>query len=75
MVESGKTISSLTFRKRGAVNEFYGALDISYQIRGGRVSRHPRFGKAEIVTLGNLYVNKHATCEFKISSPVTVSLL
>ena len=35
---------------------------------GDRVSRHPRSGKAEIVTLRNLYVNKHATCEFKISS-------
>ena len=41
----------------------------------GRVSRHPRYGKAEVITLGNLYVNKHATCDFKISSPVTVSLL
>ena len=41
----------------------------------GRVSRHPRSGKAEVVTHGNLYVNKHATCDFKISSYVTVSLL
>ena len=29
--------------------------------KGGRVSCHPRYGKAEVVTLGNLYVNKHAT--------------
>ena len=65
-----KPFSSLIFWKHGAVNKFYGAIDISYQIRGGRVSR-----KAEIVILGNLYVNKHAACEFKISSPVTVSLL
>ena len=41
----------------------------------GRVSRHLRYGKAEVVTLGNLYVNKHATFDFKISSPVTVSLV
>ena len=34
---------------------------------GGRVSRHPRYRKAEVVTLRNLYVNKHATCDFKIS--------
>ena len=75
MVESGKPFSILIFWKHGAVNECYGAIDISYQIKGGRVFRHPRSGKAEIVTLGNLYVNKHAICEFKISSPVTVSLL
>ena len=41
--------------------------------KGGRVSRHPRWEKAQVVTLGNLYVNKHV--DFKISSPVTVSLL
>ena len=29
-----KTFSSLNFWKHGAVNEFYGAIDISYQIRG-----------------------------------------
>ena len=29
-----KTFSSLIFWKHGAVNEFYGAIDISYQIRG-----------------------------------------
>ena len=34
MVESGKNIFSLIFWKHGAVNEFYGAIDISYQIRG-----------------------------------------
>ena len=34
MVESGKNIFSLIFWKNGAVNEFYGAIDISYQIRG-----------------------------------------
>ena len=34
MVESGKPFSSLIFWKHGAVNEFYGAIDISYQIRG-----------------------------------------
>ena len=68
MVKVEKPFSSLIFSKHGAVNESNGAVDISYQIRGGRVSRHPRSGKAEIVTLGNLYVNKHATCEFEISS-------
>ena len=68
-----KPFSSLIFWKHGAVNKFYGAIDISninLSNKGGRVSR-----KAEIVILGNLYVNKHAACEFKISSPVTVSLL
>ena len=25
---------------------------------GGRVSPHPRYGKAEVLTLGNLYVNE-----------------
>ena len=34
LVESGKNIFSLIFWKHGAVNEFYGAIDISYQIRG-----------------------------------------
>ena len=34
MVESGKkTFSSLLFWKHGAVNEFYGAFDISFQMR------------------------------------------
>ena len=69
-----KTFSSLIFWKHDAVNELYGAFDISFQMKG-RVFRHPRSGKAEVVTHGNLNVNKHATCDFKISSPVTVSLL
>ena len=34
MVKRGKTFSSLIFWKHGAVDEFYGAIDISYQIRG-----------------------------------------
>ena len=42
---------------------------------GGRVYRHLRSGKTEVVTHRSLYVNKHATCDFKISSPVTVYLL
>ena len=29
-----KTFSSLIFRKYGAVNEFYRAIDISFQMRG-----------------------------------------
>ena len=29
-----KNISSLIFWKHGAANEFYGAIDISYQMRG-----------------------------------------
>ena len=33
MVESGKTFSSLIFWKHGAVNEFYGAIHISFQMR------------------------------------------
>ena len=61
-----KPFSSLIFWKHGAVNEFYGRYFLSN--KGDRVSRHLRSGKAEIVTLGTLYVNKHATSEFKISS-------
>ena len=34
MVEGGKTFFSLIFQKHGAVNEFYGATDISFQMRG-----------------------------------------
>ena len=34
MVESRKNIFSLIFWKHGAVNEFYGAIDISFQMRG-----------------------------------------
>ena len=36
MVESGKNIFSLIFWKHGAVNEFYGAIDISFQMRGAK---------------------------------------
>ena len=32
---AGKTFSSLIFWKHGAVYKFYGAIDISFQIRGG----------------------------------------
>ena len=77
MVESGKNIFSLIFWKHGAVNEFYGAIWYFLSNEGGRVSRHPRSGKAnlKVITHGNLNVNEHATCVSKISSPVTVSLL
>ena len=34
MVESGKNIFSLIFWKHGALNEFYGAIDISFQMKG-----------------------------------------
>ena len=34
-MESGKTFSSLIFWKHGAVNEFYEAIDISFQMREG----------------------------------------
>ena len=73
----GKTFSSLIFWKHGAVYKFYGAIDISFQIRGGgeRVSHHPRSGKVEVVIHWNLYVNKHGTCDFTISSLATASLL
>ena len=42
---------------------FMGLLIFPFK-RGGRVSRHPRSEKAEVVTHGDLYVNKHATCDF-----------
>ena len=60
MVESGKNIFQSYFL------EIWG---------GGEIARHPRYGKAEVLTLGNLYVNELVTCDFKSSSPVTVSLL
>ena len=66
-----KTFSSLISWKHGAANGFCGAIHTSYQIRGAEFPRHPRSGKAEVVTHGN----EHATCDFKIYSPVTVSLL
>ena len=55
-----------------------GTIDISYQTRG-RGAEFPvisvMYGEDEVLTLGNLYVNEHVTCDFKSSSPVTVSLL
>ena len=75
MVESGKTIFQSyfpeTWRRKWILWGYWHFLSN----KEGRVSRHPRFGKVEIVKLGNLYFNKQATCEFKISSPVIVSLL
>ena len=59
------TFPSLILWENSAVNG-----DTSFQT-GGRVSRHPRSGKAEVVAHGDLNVNKHATCDFNIS-PVTV---
>ena len=55
----------------------YGVIHAEHfpDITRGRISRHPRYGKAEVLTLGNLYVNELVTCDFKSSSPVTVSLL
>ena len=37
----GKTFSSLIFWKHGAVYKFYGAIDISFQIRGGGGNEFP----------------------------------
>ena len=76
MVESGKNIfQSYFLEKLAQLMNLWGYWYFLSNNYKGRVSRHPRYGKAEVVTLGNLYVNKHATCDFKISSPVTVSLL
>ena len=57
-----------------------GTIDISYQTRGGGGGAEfpvirVMYGKDEVLTLGNLYVNEHVTCDFKSSSPVTVFLL
>ena len=60
IVESGKTFFSLIFWKHGAVNEFYGAIDISFQMReggGSGVSRQPRSGKSRSCYTRNLCVN------------------
>ena len=37
-----KPFSSLIFWKHGAVNKFYGAIDISYQIRGAEFPEKPK---------------------------------
>ena len=50
-MESGKTFSSLIFWKHGAVNEYYEAIDISFQMREGG-GGEAESGKAEVVTLG-----------------------
>ena len=68
-----KTFSSLIFWKNSTVNEFMGLLIFPFK-KGGQSFQSSAVWKAEVVTHGNLYVNKHATCYFKISSPVTVSL-
>ena len=52
---------------------FMGLLILPFKW-GGQSSRHPRSGKAKVVTHGNLNVNKHATCDFKISSPFSFLL-
>ena len=75
MVDGGNNISCLIFWKHSAFNEFRGATDISFQMRGQSFPPSTVWEEAEVVTHGNLYVNKHATCDFKISYPVTVSLL
>ena len=59
------------FGKTAQFMNFMGVLIFPFK-REGRVSRHPRSAKAGIIHW-KLYVNKHATCDFKISSPVTVS--
>ena len=74
MMESGKIFSSLIFWTHGVVNEFYGATDISFQMRGP-IFPSSAVSKNQVVTHMSLDVNKHATCDFKISFPVTVSLL
>ena len=66
MVESGKTFSSLIFWKHGAVNEFYGAIHISFQMRRTEFPVTAVW-KSRSCQNGNLYVNKNATCDFKIS--------
>ena len=69
-----KTFSVLFSGNIAQLMNFMGLL-IFPSNEGGRVSRHPRFGKAEVITHGNSNVNKYATCDLKISSPVAVSLL
>ena len=75
MVESGKNIFQSYFLETWRSKLIPWGYWYFLSNKGGRVFRHPRSGKAEVVTHGNLYVNKQATCDFKISTPVTVSLL
>ena len=46
MVKVEKPFSSLIFSKHGAVNEFNGAIDVSYQIRGGQSFPSSAFWKS-----------------------------
>ena len=64
------TISVLFSGKTAQFMNFMGVLMFPFK-REGRVSRHPR--SAEGVIQWKLYIKKQATCDFKISSPVTVS--
>ena len=68
MVESGKNI----FQSHGNMAQLMNFRGYWHFLsdEGGRVSRHPRSRIA-----GNLNVNKHGTRDFKLSSPVTVSLM
>ena len=71
-----KTFSVLFSGNIAQLINFMGLLIFpSNEGGGGRVSCHPRSGKAEVITHRNSNVNKHVTCDLNISSPVVVSLL
>ena len=72
MVESGKNIFSLIFWKHGAVNEFYGAIDISFQMRG---AKFPVIRGLEKLKLLHTGTRTSTSTRHVISSPVAVSLL
>ena len=59
-----KTFSVLFSGNIAQLINFMGLL-IFPSNEGGRVSRHPRSGKAEVITHRNSNVNKHVTCDLR----------
>ena len=56
------------------LENFYVLAFLGYQKKKGD-EQGSQSGKVEVVTHGNLKVKEHATGHFKISFPLTVSLL
>ena len=69
-----KPFSIIIFWKHGAVNEFYGAIDISYQIRGAEFPVIHVLEKPKLLHSGTCTSTSTRHVNLK-SPPVTVSLL
>ena len=75
MAESGKNIFQSYFLETWrSYNEFYGAIDISYQIRGAEFPVIRGMEKPKLLHTGTC-TSTSTRHDFKISSPVAVSLL